>query len=134
MNELRIIVAGGRDFQNYNLLSSTLETYIREMQSMNISENQIVFISGTARGADTLGEQFARQQNYIVKQFPANWNLFGKRAGYIRNEQMAKYSVANGNRGVLFAFWDGQSKGTKHMIELARKYSLEVHVINYESI
>jgi len=134
MNELRIIIAGGRDFQNYNLLSSTLETYIREMRSMNISENQIVFISGTARGADTLGEQFARRQNYTVKQFPANWNLFGKRAGYIRNEQMAKYSVANGNRGVLFAFWDGQSKGTKHMIELARKYSLEVHVINYESI
>ena len=44
---------------------------------------------------------------------------------------MAKYAYENGN-GVLLAFWDGQSKGTKLMIELARKYNLEIHIFNFD--
>ena len=133
MRELRIIVAGSRDFKDYDLLSDTLMKYLGDMDDTDIVDNpsQVVFISGTARGADTLGEQFAYTWEYTVKRFPANWDLYGKRAGYIRNEQMAKYSVADGNYGVLFAFWDGQSKGTKHMIDLANKHGLEVHVVRY---
>lgn len=133
MRELRIIVAGSRDFQNYDLLSDTLMKYLGDMDDTDIVDNpsQVVFISGTARGADTLGEQFAYTWEYTVKRFPANWDLYGKSAGYIRNEQMAKYSVADGNYGVLFAFWDGKSKGTKHMIDLAKKHGVEVHIVNY---
>ena len=62
---------------------------------------------------------------YSVKEFPAQWNEFGKRAGYIRNEEMAKYADA------CVAFWDGESKGTKHMIDLANKHKIEVRVIKY---
>ena len=133
-NELRIIVAGSRDFNDFNLLSKNLTEYLSEKVEANIiySPNQVEFISGTARGADTLGEKYAYIYGYKVKRFPANWDLYGKRAGYIRNEQMAKYSVENKRYGILFAFWDGKSRGTKHMIDLAKRYGLEVHVVNYK--
>lgn len=133
MKELRIIVAGSRDFNDYELLSDSLTKYFGEKVEANIidSPNQVEFVSGTARGADTLGEKYAYSLGYKVKRFPANWDLYGKRAGYLRNEQMAKYSVADGKHGVLFAFLDGVSKGTKHMIDLATKHGLEVHVVKY---
>lgn len=133
MRELRIIVAGSRDFKDYDLLSDTLMKYLGDMDDADIVDTpgQVVFISGTAKGADTLGEQFAYTWGYRVKRFPANWDLYGKRAGYLRNEQMAKYAVADENYGVLFAFWDGDSRGTKHMIDLANKHGLEVHVVRY---
>lgn len=135
MKELRIIVAGSRDFQNYTLLSSTLRRILAYLKNNNVftDKNQVEFISGTARGADQLGEQFAKQFGYNVKRFPADWTL-GKRAGYVRNEQMAKYAVADGNKGLLVAFWDGKSKGTKHMIDLARKHGLAVRVVKYKEI
>jgi hypothetical protein len=117
----KIIVAGGRTFSDYVLLEKTINQFVYEND--NIKDFEIV--SGTANGADKLGEQFAKNHGYPVKRFPADWNTFGKRAGYIRNEQMAKYSNA------LIAFWDGQSKGTKHMIDLAEENDLEVCVIKY---
>lgn len=122
-NDLRIIIAGGRDFNNYNLLNSTISNYLKE------NTNNVEIISGTARGADQLGEQFAIEYGYQIKRFPANWNLYGKSAGPIRNRKMAEY--ASDGQGVLFAFWDGKSRGTKSMINLAKKYGLEVHVVNY---
>lgn len=126
MNELRIIVAGSRDFNDYQLLSDTLMQYLN---SIEYNPTQIKFVSGAARGADTLGEQFAYTYGYEVKRFPADWDNLGKRAGYVRNAIMAEY--ASEKTGVLFAFWDGKSKGTKHMIDLAKKHNLEVHVIKY---
>ena len=131
MKELRIIVAGSRDFNDYQLLSDTLMKYLEDMDNTDTvdSPSQVKFISGTARGADVLGEQFAYTWEYEVKRFPADWDALGKRAGYVRNAEMAKY--ASEKTGVLFAFWDGKSKGTKHMIDLANKYGLEVHVVKY---
>lgn len=120
-NDLRIIIAGSRVFDNYNLLESTISEFLIE------NTNNVEIISGTARGADQLGEQFARNHGYQVRRFPANWNLYGKSAGPIRNREMAEY--ASGGQGVLFAFWDGKSRGTKSMINLAKKYGLEVHVM-----
>ena len=128
MKELRIIIAGGRDFCNTKLLSEVLTSYLRNVGLMDAT---VTFISGTARGADSLGEQFAISQNYPVKRFPADWDNLGKNAGYARNEQMAKYAAEK--TGVLFAFWDGKSKGTKHMIDLASRYGLKVYVIHYET-
>lgn len=122
-NDLRIIIAGSRVFDNYNLLESTISEFLIE------NTNNVEIISGTARGADQLGEQFARNHGYQVRRFPANWNLYGKSAGPIRNREMAEY--ASGGQGVLFAFWDGKSRGTKSMINLAKKYGLEVHVMRY---
>lgn len=132
MKELRIIVAGSRDFKDYQLLSDTLMEYLEIMDDTDLVDNpsQVKFISGTAKGADTLGEQFAYTYEYEVVRFPADWNTYDKSAGYRRNAEMAKY--ASEAYGVLFAFWDGKSKGTKHMINLAKRYGLEVHVVIYK--
>ena len=131
IRELRIIVAGSREFKNYDLLRDTLMDYLDFMDDKDVVDNpsQVKFISGTAKGADTLGEQFAYTYEYEVIRFPAAWDIYGKSAGYRRNTEMAKY--ASEAYGVLIAFWDGQSRGTKHMIDLAKRYGLEVHVVNF---
>ena len=120
----RVIVAGTREFDNYLLLRMKLTDYL-----LSIPDEEIEIISGTARGADKLGEQYASDYNLKCIKFPADWNTYGKSAGYRRNAEMAKY--ASQEHGVLFAFWDGKSKGTKHMIDLAYKYNLETYVIKY---
>lgn len=128
MKEIRIIVAGSRDFDDYSLLKLTLKEYINGLDIADLS--QVVIISGAARGADTLGEYFAYDYQIAVRRFPAKWDELGKRAGWVRNAEMAKYAAEK--HGVLFAFWDGKSRGTKNMIDLANRYGLEVHVVNYE--
>lgn len=120
-NDLRVIIAGSRNFNNYNLLNSTISNYLKE------NTNNVEIISGTARGADQLGERFANEYGYQIKRFPADWNLYGKSAGPIRNREMAEY--ASDGQGVLFTFWDGKSRGTKSMINLAKKFGLEVHIV-----
>ena len=114
---MKIIIAGSRNFNDYNLLKTSCDSLLTQFTNIEI-------VSGTARGADKLGERYAREKGSNIKEFPANWNL-GKSAGYIRNDEMAKYS------DMLIAFWDGTSKGTKHMIDLANKRSLKVEIVNY---
>ena len=122
----RLIVAGGRDFDNYCLLDSKLDYF-----TMRIDFKLLEVVSGKARGADTFGEIWARERGVTVAEFPANWDKHGKSAGYIRNREMAEYSVANGNRGLLVAFWDGNSKGTRSMIDLGHSYGLDVRIVEY---
>lgn len=122
---IRIIVAGSRNFNNYSLLEQSLMDYI----AGNFDPNDIEIISGGARGADSLGERFARECQLKLKRFPADWDRYGKSAGYRRNAEMADY--AKQETGVLFAFWDGQSRGTRHMINLATTKGLEVHVVKF---
>lgn len=122
---IRIIVAGSRNFNNYSLLEQSLMDYI----AGNFDPNEIEIISGGARGADSLGERFARECQLKLKRFPADWDRYGKSAGYRRNTEMADY--AKQETGVLFAFWDGQSRGTQHMINLATTKGLEVHVVKF---
>jgi hypothetical protein len=121
-----IIIAGSRDFLDYNIVKKSLKNFLISKQT----SDKPTIISGMARGADMLGYRLAKEFKLPLKEFPADWSM-GKRAGYIRNEQMAKYAYENGN-GVLLAFWDGKSKGTKWMIELAKKYNLEVHIFNFK--
>lgn len=90
----------------------------------NITD-EITVVCGQAKGADTLGEQYATEKGYTIDYYPAQWKLYGKRAGYLRNEQMAQ------NADALAAFWNGESRGTKHMIELAKRYGLKVRVKRY---
>ena len=115
---LKIIVAGSRSFQNYNLLKSKLDFFIGEHKFVQI-------VSGRAIGADKLGERYAIEKDIKLKVFPAKWEKYGKGAGYVRNKEMAKYAT----HAVIF--WDGQSKGTAHMIELCKKYRLNYRVIKF---
>lgn len=118
----KIIIAGGRDFKDYMLLKNKCDYYLSKAIS---NEDEIIIVSGTANGADKLGEKYAKEKGYAIERHPAKWNELGKRAGYIRNKEMAEVSDA------LIAFWDEKSRGTKHMIDLATKKNLHVRVVNY---
>lgn len=122
---IRIIIAGSRKFNDYSKMLNKLDELGTHLLA---TMDDIEIVSGHASGADTLGEKFAKAYNYPLKIFPADWNTYGKAAGPIRNEQMAKYA-AEADRGILVAFPIGESKGTRNMIKLAKQYGLEVNVI-----
>lgn len=82
---------------------------------------KIEIVSGGARGADKLGEKYAREKNYPIKSFPAEWQKYGKSAGPIRNAKMVDYA------NVCVAFWDRESKGTHDMI--MRSYDKKLNVL-----
>ena len=110
---MKLIIAGGRDITNYSLVLSGL------------AESQFIpteIVSGMAPGVDTLAIQYATENNLPLKEFHANWSLYGRSAGPRRNRQMAEYADA------LLAIWDGKSRGTKNMIEEANKRNLSVYV------
>ena len=120
----RIIIAGSRQFNDYEKMLKTLdELGIHLINTID----PIEIISGHAPGADTLGERFAKAYDYPLKIFPAEWDKYGKAAGPIRNEQMAKYA-SEADRGILIAFPIGESKGTRNMIKLAEQYGLETYI------
>lgn len=117
---IRIIVAGSRYWGNYLVLERSLDTIF-----YSAKRDEIQLVSGMAKsGADFLVQRYNKEHmpNELAC-FPADWDTHGKSAGYIRNDAMAKYSTH------LIAFWDGKSKGTKHMIYLARKHGLYVKII-----
>ena len=129
---MRIIIAGGRDFNNFNLLESETIKILKQLKSEGCYNTKldITIVSGTASGADRLGERFAYKYDLKIQRFPANWELHGKNAGYKRNQQMSTF--VKEDDGVLIACWNGKSKGTKHMIDIATNDGLKVFVVNYE--
>lgn len=126
---MRMIIAGGRDFADYPLLDKKCREVLKELSPAD--SDSIEIVSGGARGADRLGEAFAREQKLKLKVFMADWQRLGKIAGFVRNEQMAVYASEDSSTGVLVAFWDGRSEGTANMMDLAFRYGLKVYVVNY---
>jgi hypothetical protein len=110
---MKTIIAGGRTITDYQLVNDAIQE-----SGFDIGE----IVSGGAAGVDTLGEQYALENDISVKRFPADWDRHGRAAGPIRNVQMTEYADA------LIAVWDGKSKGTKHMIGTATKQGLQVYV------
>lgn len=127
---MRIIIAGSRNFSDYELLVCVADQIISEL---NCHNETIQIISGGAVGADQLGERYAKQRGYRCMRFPADWNKYGRRAGYLRNLQMAEHAISDDSHGVLIALWDGESKGTGHMINIARTHGLDIHIVNYKT-
>lgn len=116
-----IIIAGTRTFNEYPLLDVAVKNFIVE----NKIKRPVSIVCGMAQGADLLGKKFAENYNIPVIEMPADWETFGKSAGYIRNKEMAKISR------YCICFWDKKSKGTKHMIDLAKEYNLILKVVEY---
>lgn len=110
---VKVIIAGGRDVTDYSAVVSAVKE-----SGFEITE----VVSGAARGVDRLGELFAEANNIPVKRFPAAWDKYGRGAGHIRNGEMANYA------GGLIAVWDGESRGTRNMIDQARSKGLQVFV------
>jgi len=115
----KIAVVGSRSYD-------TPQDWIEFRKTMLeiIQDDEVMFISGGANGSDTMAEKFAKLYSIPILIWYANWNKFKKSAGFIRNQQIVD------NAEELIAFWDGESKGTQHSIELANKKGIPVTVIN----
>lgn len=122
-----LIVAGSRSFNNYEFLEECLDYLLSDLVEAGI---EIVIVSGTANGADTLGEKYAKSRGYGIIRMPANWKKEGKRAGYLRNYDMAQKVKENGYGGCA-CFWDGRSPGTKWMIDICDKQDIDCYVYEY---
>ena len=109
--EFKLIVAGGRDFRDGFILSHE----IMHLAYGPLDDRNVSIVTGMARGADKLAWEFARVHGVKCYEYPANWREHGRRAGILRNEQMGRF--ADG----LLAFWDGQSRGTRHMIQFMQE-------------
>jgi len=117
--DYKLIIAGSRDFDDYDLMVRA----IYAIHDTELADKTVSIVSGMARGADALGYMFAHKHGIQVHEFPANWAKYGKRAGYVRNQEMGDF--ADG----LIAFWDGKSKGTEHMINYMKKQGKTVFVV-----
>ncbi len=130
---IRVLVCGSRSWTDEKRILMAL------LYAEYVSDEYIdTVIHGGAKGADTLAGTAAkkmcgynRPQVEVDKNtpevvvYPANWNLYGKAAGMIRNRQM----LTEGKPDLVLAFWDGKSRGTANMIAEARKAGVEVKVI-----
>lgn len=129
---MKVIIAGSRNFHNYKELCNYCDYLLQNKENIEI-------VSGKAPGADTLGEQYAKERGYPIKEFPAAWQdiegkpdweigtnktgeKYWKKAGFARNEEMAMYA------DVLIAFWENSSTGTANMIKVANDYDLQIRV------
>ncbi|MBF0266656.1 MAG: DUF2493 domain-containing protein [Gammaproteobacteria bacterium] len=113
---MKLAIIGSRSFNNYDLLKSTL----------NDNFNNITcIISGGAKGADSLAEKYAFENNIATIIFKPDWKKYGRGAGIIRNKDIISNSDA------AIAFWDGESKGTLNSINLCEKEQTPITVVKY---
>ena len=118
--EIRLIVAGTRHYNKRREFHEMICRYLARF------DKPVLFISGAAAsGADRLIIQWCHKFGFPCLEMPADWEAAPRAAGYIRNAAMAEV----GNH--LFAFYDGESKGTAHMIDLAMQKLMRVKIFNY---
>jgi hypothetical protein len=103
MIKIRVIIAGSRKFNDYQLLEKKMNKLLA-----NYKPEEIEIISGGAFGADCWGEYYAGERGIKKRVFLADWNTYGRSAGPRRNEEMAKYGTH------CAVFWDGMSYGTRN--------------------
>lgn len=123
---MRIIIAGSRTFTDYPLLCETMDRL-----TCNLDKKKLVIVSGGAKGADKLGEQWAFERGIgTVEIFHADWTKHDKSAGPIRNGEMV--DSCRPGKDVAVFFWDGSSLGTKDCLRKAKKRGLKVRVISFK--
>lgn len=111
---MKTIIAGSRGYENWAAIKSILDR-----SPWTITE----VVCGECRGPDLLGKQWANEKKIGLRSFPADWNTHNRKAGMLRNTEMAKYAQA------CIVFWDGKSPGSKHMIDLALAHKLHLLVV-----
>lgn len=109
----RVVIAGCRDYDNYDEAKPYIDFCLSNLRK----ENNIIIVSGCASGVDAIGERYAKENGFAVEKYPADWKSYGKSAGPLRNKQMAEIT------DYVICFWDGQSRGTKSMIDYAKEYN-----------
>lgn len=118
MDKIKLAIVGSRTFNNQHIFDNVME---RLEDKYNIT----TIVSGGARGADSMGEAYADRFGLEKLIFPADWKKYGKRAGFLRNVDIIK------NCDICVAFWDGESHGTKHDIELCKEHHKPCYIINF---
>lgn len=116
-----ILVCGSRGFSNKSLMVKRLNAFLEQH---NLDETNIQIISGMARGADALAAEIAKDNNVPLIEMPADWKAHGKRAGFVRNLEMLNKA------DIVIAFWDGESVGTAHTIQEAKKKNITTYVVH----
>lgn len=120
---MKLAIIGGRDFGDYDLLRRTISRHFWEFGNPFFLVTEIV--SGGAKGADSLGTRFAREQDLKLTEYLPDWEKYGKRAGFIRNEDIIK------NSDFVLAFWDSVSKGTGNSLSIAKRLKKPTLIIYY---
>lgn len=110
----RVIVCGSRGWTDRGRISDRLA----------LLPDDTVVVHGAARGADRIAHQEAQKLGLLVEPHPADWDRLGKRAGFVRNEEMAEAGAS-----LCIGFWDGRSTGTTDMLDRARAHGIEVEVV-----
>lgn len=118
---MKLIIAGGRDFADAVLLCNELNKLVAE----GIIDESVELVCGMARGADMLGYHAFKDQDLPIHEFHPDWNGLGKRAGFVRNADMGNAA------DYALIFWDGKSKGTKHMIDFMVRVRKPHRVVSY---
>ena len=116
--EMKVLICGSRNINDPALVSQAVS---------QIGTIPTHIISGGARGVDKLAAVYAASQGIEFTEYQADWERYGKRAGFIRNYAMV------GNADAVIAVWDGTSPGTKHSIDLARSCRKRVFVFLHEA-
>lgn len=114
----RIVVAGCRNFDDYAQAKEYIDFCIQNIRY----KYTLIFLSGCCSGTDSLGERYAKEHNYSIEYHQAHWDKYGKAAGPIRNDEMARLC------DYVICFWDGKSKGTLSMINCAKKYNKKINI------
>ena len=123
MEEFRVIIAGCRDFTDYDLLCQKCD----RMLSEKVKTHKVIVVSGHEKGADALGERYAKERKFGIEKYPADRSR-GRLSGTIRNEQMAKVADA------LIVFWDGRFHETRNMIDFANLKGIPVKVVRIDDV
>ena len=118
---MKIAIVGSRAFEDYNAMCSFIEEKLATMGSPSIE----AVVPGGARGADLLAESYAQEMGLQTILFPAEWEKYGRRTGFIRNVDIIREC------DVCFAFWDGESHGTQHDIELCEQMNKQCFIYRF---
>jgi len=118
----KVLICGGRHFDDYEYLNTFCESVLK---GLGLADD-VEIVSGHCKGADMLGERFAKEHGYGVKTFPAQWDKYGKGAGLKRNIEMLDYMKDYGS--VVIGFVSENSKGTKFTVNNAKKRMIETYV------
>ena len=114
----RIVIAGSRNYYNYEEAKIFIDCCIKRIKE----KYDLIFLSGGCRGADALGERYAKENGYKIEIHSANWQKYKNAAGPMRNMEMAKIT------DYVICFWDGESKGTRSMIKFAKQLNKPIKI------
>ena len=127
MNDVKILICGGRHFDEYGAFSETVNSVLNEL---GIHQDQIELVSGGCEGTDKMAERYAEENGIPISVFTADWKRYGRAAGPIRNRQMID-QIKDCDRRYVIAFTGDRTKGTRNTIEIAGKNGIEVFEFDY---